>query len=258
MTQEIILTIGNLNKQYNGNGSSAAGATPLSIFSGFNLTCYKHQITSIVGPSGCGKSSLLNIIAGLDHDYTGSIVRNIQSMIGYIFQDDALIPWKNVAENILLGVELQNGNHYDASFCNDLMRQYDLYEYKNYFPQMLSGGMRQKVALAQMMINMPDLVLLDEPFSSQDFFTKIQLENLFYRNIKDNNLSAILVTHDIDEAIALSDRIIVLSQKPCRILKDITFEFRQSELDVLPEHVREMTTSATYFADIYQTLKPEL
>ena len=219
MVKDIIVRIENLNKQYNGNGGSAAA---LSIFAGFNLTCHKQQITSIVGPSGCGKSSLLNMISELDHDYTGSIDRNIQHMVGYIFQDDALIPWKTVAENIMLGKMLRNGDSHDRSFCDDLMRQYGLYEYKDYFPQMLSGGMRQKVALAQMMINKPELVLLDEPFSSQDFFTKIQLENLFYRNIKDNNLSAILVTHDIDEAIALSDRIIVLSQKPCRILKDVS------------------------------------
>jgi NitT/TauT family transport system ATP-binding protein len=123
---------------------------------------------------------------------------------------------------------------------------------------MLSGGMRQKVALAQMMINKPELVLLDEPFSSQDFFTKIQLENLFHKTIRGNKLSAILVTHDIDEAIALSDRIIVLSQKPCRILQDITLDFHVGEDRLLPEEVREMPSISSYFADIYQTLKPEL
>lgn len=255
MTNEIILKTENLNKQYNGNGGDA---THLSIFTGFNLTCYKHKITSIVGPSGCGKSSLLNMISELDNDYTGSITKNIQHMVGYIFQDDALIPWKTVEDNIMLGVRLRNGDTHDRSFCEDLMRQYGLYEYKDYFPQMLSGGMRQKVALAQMMINKPELVLLDEPFSSQDFFTKIQLENLFYKNIRENKLSAILVTHDIDEAIALSDRIVVLSQKPCRILQDITLDFRQGDGSYLPEEVREMTTTSSYFADIYQTLKPEL
>ncbi len=255
MTPETLLNIRNLSKQYNGNSSNASA---LSIFAGLNLEIYKNQITSIVGPSGCGKSSLLNMISELDTDFTGTIDRNIQHMIGYIFQDDALIPWKTVSENILLGVRLKHGNSFDGSRCNDLMRQYGLYEYRDFYPQMLSGGMRQKVALAQMMINNPDLVLLDEPFSSQDFFTKIQLENLFYRNIKDNKLSAILVTHDIDEAIALSDRIIVLSQKPCRIMKDITIEFRQSAKEVLPEQVREMSTITSYFADIYQTLKPDL
>lgn len=255
MRPEKILSIENLSKQYSGNGGS--GGT-LSIFAGFSLTCYKHQITSIIGPSGCGKSSLLNMISELDNEYAGSINKDVGHMIGYIFQDDALIPWKSVSENIMLGVRLKHGDSADRSRCEGLMQQYGLYEYRDYYPQMLSGGMRQKVALAQMMINKPDLVLLDEPFSSQDFFTKIQLENLFYRNIKDNNLSAILVTHDIDEAIALSDRVIVLSQKPCRILKDITIEFRQSDKDVLPEQVREMTTTANYFTDIYQTLKPEL
>src|SRR3972149_9736949 len=115
--------------------------------------------------------------------------------------------------------------------------------------------MRQKVALAQMLVNDPDLILLDEPFSSQDFFTKIQLENLFYTNIKQKKLSAILVTHDIEEAVALSDRIIVLSQKPCRIMKDLFLDFRKNEKFLLPEEVREMTSSSSYFADIYQTLK---
>ena len=218
MTNDIILQAENLNKQYYGNGG---GTTPLSIFDDFNLTCYKHQITSIVGPSGCGKSSLLNMISELDIDYTGTITKNIQHMVGYIFQDDALIPWKTVADNIMLGVRLKNGDTQDWSFCEDLMRQYGLYEYKEYFPQMLSGGMRQKVALAQMMINKPELVLLDEPFSSQDFFTKIQLENLFYKNIRENKLSAILVTHDIDEATYMSDKVFVMTGSPAGFTTEI-------------------------------------
>lgn len=252
MKDNIIVEIQNLNKQYsNSNGK-------LTIFDGFELELFKDQITSIVGPSGCGKTSLLNIISELDKDYNGKIQKNIKNMVGYIFQEDALIPWKTVYENIVLGLSLGNGVSQDVEYYETLLKGYGLYEYKEYYPKMLSGGMRQKVALAQMLINDLDLILLDEPFSSQDFFTKIQLENMFYENIKQKHLAAVLVTHDIDEAIALSDRIIVLSQKPCKILKDIFLDFRQQGKSVLPEHVREMTSISSYFTDIYQTLKPEL
>lgn len=252
MKDNIIVEIQNLNKQY----SNSIGT--LTIFDGFKLSLFKDQITSIVGPSGCGKTSLLNIISELDKDYSGKIQKNIKNMVGYIFQEDALIPWKTVYENTILGLTLKNSVSQDVEYYETLLKGYGLYEYRNYYPKMLSGGMRQKVALVQMLINDLDLILLDEPFSSQDFFTKIQLENMFYENIKQKQLSAVLVTHDIEEAVALSDRIIVLSQKPCKILKDILLDFRKNEKMILPEQVREMTSISTYFADIYQTLKPEL
>jgi len=252
MENNILVGVKNLEKQYNN------GIGTLTIFKGFNLDIFKNQITSIVGPSGCGKTSLLNMISDLDMDYGGKIQKTIQNMIGYIFQKDALIPWKTVYENVLLGVDIRNGDSQRLEYCEKLLKDFSLYEFKDYYPKMLSGGMRQKVALAQMLVNDPDLILLDEPFSSQDFFTKIHLENLFYKNIKEKKLSAILVTHDIEEAVALSDRIIVLSQKPCRIMKDLFLDFRKNEKFLLPEEVREMTSSSSYFADIYQTLKPEL
>lgn len=252
ITDNPVVTVQNLRKQYNN------GIGSLQIFDGLDLVFYKDQITSIIGPSGCGKSTLLNIICELDSNYAGEIDKKIQNMVGYIFQEATLIPWKTVYENILLGLSLKNNISANTGPYQQLLNDYGLYEYRDYYPKMLSGGMRQKVALAQMLINDLDLILLDEPFSSQDFFTKIQLENLFYKNIKQKKLSAILVTHDIEEAIALSDRIIVLSQKPCRIMKDIYMDFRSDKKFLLPEEVREMTSISSYFADIYQTLKPEL
>ncbi len=248
-----IVKIDSLQKEYKSNGSDI-----LQIFDKLSLSLHRNQVTSIVGPSGCGKSTLLNIIAELDKKYNGNVIRNLQSMIGYIFQEDSLIPWKTVHENILLGLKLKKDLASEDNQCEQILRDYSLYEYRNYYPEMLSGGMRQKAALAQMLINDPELILLDEPFSSQDFFTKIQLENLFYKNIKEKKLSAVLVTHDIEEAIALSDRIVVLSQKPCRIIKDIYIEFRKGNGFLLPEEAREMASVSTYFSNIYQTLKPEL
>jgi NitT/TauT family transport system ATP-binding protein len=248
-----IVTINNLRKEFKSNGNGV-----LQIFSDLNLSLYRNQVTSIVGPSGCGKSTLLNIIAELDHNYSGDVDRNVQSMIGYIFQDDSLIPWKTVYENIILGLKLKDDIAFDDARCEQILRDYSLHEYRDYYPEMLSGGMRQKVALAQMLINDPELILLDEPFSSQDFFTKIQLENLFYKNVKEKQLSAVLVTHDIEEAIALSDRIIVISQKPCKILRDTYVDFRKDNGFLLPEKAREMASASSYFSDIYQTLKPEL
>lgn len=248
-----IIEIAGLQKDYQNNHTDV-----LQIFAGLNLTVYNNQITSIVGPSGCGKSTLLNIIAELDKSYNGTVHRKVKTMIGYIFQEDSLIPWKTVSDNILLGLRLRKDLSSDHPQCEKVLRDYGLYEYRDYYPGMLSGGMKQKVALAQMLINDPELIILDEPFSSQDFFTKIQLENLFYKNIKAKQLSAVLVTHDIEEAIALSDRIIVLSQKPCKVLKDVYLDFRVNNNPLLPEEVREMTSLSNYFSEIYKTLKPEL
>lgn len=252
MIKQKVIEILNLQKQYANN------IHILQIFNDLSLSIFKNQITTIVGPSGCGKTTLLNIIAELDMNYKGIIQKNIQNIIGYIFQEDALIPWKTVFENVLLGLSLRKEIKRKDERCNKMLQDCGLYEFRNYYPKTLSGGMRQKVSLAQMLINDPDLILLDEPFSSQDFFTKIQLENLFYTNIKQKQLSAILVTHDIEEAVALSDRIIVLSQKPCKILKDIFLDFRQDGKFLLPEEARELTSVSHYFANIYQTLKPEL
>src|SRR3972149_8213477 len=141
MENNILVGVKNLEKQYN-NGIGA-----LTIFKGFNLDIFKNQITSIVGPSGCGKTSLLNMISDLDMDYGGKIQKTIQNMIGYIFQKDALIPWKTVYENVLLGVDIRNGDSQRLEYCEKLLKDFSLYEFKDYYPKMLSGGMRQKVAL---------------------------------------------------------------------------------------------------------------
>jgi len=252
-TEKAIIQIENLRKEFKNSHSDA-----LVIFDSLDITLYDNQITSIVGPSGCGKSTLLNIIAELDKSYKGTVKRNVKKMIGYIFQDDSLLPWKSVFENIVLGLKLKRHVSNKPIQYEKTLREYGLYEYRDFYPEMLSGGMKQKVALAQMLINEPELILLDEPFSSQDFFEKLRLENLFYKIIKENHLSAILVTHDIEEAIALSDRVVVLSQKPCRIIKDVYLDFRTDGGFMLPEKVRNMASASKYFSDIYQTLKPEL
>jgi len=253
MKDDIIIEIANLQKQFsNGNGVKR-------IFEGFNLSLYRNQITSIIGPSGCGKTTLLNMLCGIDNQFSGHIHKNIKSLVGYIFQEDALIPWKTVHENVLLGAELLGDKMGSkAAQCERLLSEFGLLDCSDYYPRMLSGGMKQKVSLAQMLINDPELILLDEPFSSQDFFAKIHLENTFFEYTKEKGISAVLVTHDVEEAIALSDRIVVISQKPCRILKDVSLDFRKPGELLLPEQVRQLVSSSNYYSEIYQTLKPEL
>ncbi len=172
------------------------------------------EIVAIVGPSGCGKTTLLNLISGLIKPDDGNIL--IHGKIGYMFQKDNLFEWRNVYKNITLGLEI-NKKEINKSKIDEILKKYGLYEFKDFYPKQLSGGMRQRVALIRTLILNPDILLLDEPFSSLDYQSKIIVQEDIYKIIKESKKTTLIVTHDISEAIALADYVYVLSKRPSTI-----------------------------------------
>lgn len=217
------------------------------------------EFLTIVGPSGCGKSTLLNIIAGLLKPSSGEIYinsknsDNISSKMGYMFQRDQLFEWMTVWNNILLGLKIQhkNINNYSKEI-NDLLKNYGLWEFKSHYPGELSGGMRQKVALIRTLAVNPEVLLLDEPFSALDYQTRLNISDEIFKIIKKEGKTAIMVTHDISEAISMSNRIIVLSNRPAKIKKIFNIKF--SVPHDSPLKAREEPEFRVYFNDIWKEL----
>lgn len=187
----------------------------------FSFTMNKGEIISIVGPSGCGKSTILNIIGGLLKQSSGTISFSEEKNIGYMLQEDALFSFKNIFKNCILGLEIKKiNNNKNLEYVSNLLKKYGLDDFKYSYPDNLSGGMRQRVALIRTLAIHPNLILLDEPFSALDYQSRLALTDDVYKIIKEENISAIIITHNIEEAAALSDKIIVLSDRPS-IIKNI-------------------------------------
>lgn len=217
------------------------------------------EFVSLLGPSGCGKSTLLSMLSGLFPPTKGSIKVKNQEVagptqeIGYMLQQDYLLEWRTIRENIILGLEIQGSlNEETEKKTLRLLSEMGLISFKDHYPNQLSGGMRQRVALVRTLATNPDILLLDEPFSALDFQTKLRLEDLVVDTLKRKKKTAVLVTHDISEAIAMSDRIIILSSGPGRIrsIIDIPESLRRS----LPFHSREMPEFQSYFQMVWKEL----
>lgn len=207
-----LLKINRLSKNYHTPNNEIPAIKDLS----FNV--YQNEILAIVGPSGCGKSTLLSILANLENKTSGEIIKNDNYKIGYMLQTDSLFPWLSVLNNTLIGLEIQKEkNQTNINNTTQLLKKYGLYDFKDSFPNNLSGGMRQRVALIRTLAINPSLILLDEPFSALDYQTRLSLSNDMYRIIKNENKTAILITHDIAEAISMADRVIVLTKRPCKV-----------------------------------------
>ena len=190
----------------------------VEVFNNINIDIYSNEFLSIIGTSGCGKSTLLNVISKLDNHYDGSVNYLDDITIGYMIKEDALIEYYNVFDNICLGLKINNKyNENTINYVNSLLDKYDLISYKYKHPSELSGGMRQRVALIRTLSLKPDVLLLDEPFSALDYTTRLLINNDVHKIIKDSGITAIMVTHDIEEALSMSDRIIVLDGKPASI-----------------------------------------
>ncbi|MBF9235501.1 ABC transporter ATP-binding protein [Microvirga alba] len=185
------------------------------------------QFLAIVGPSGCGKTTVLNMMAGLVAPSKGQVYLNNEEVkgpsrsMGYMFARDALLPWRTARDNVEFGLELR-GVPADARRARSqkLLKLVGLSKFENAYPSQLSQGMRQRVALARTMAIEPDIFLLDEPFAALDAQTKLQLESEFELLWQDTHKTAVLVTHDLDEAVALADRILVFGANPGRIILD--------------------------------------
>ncbi len=210
------------------------------------------EFISIIGPSGCGKSTLLSIIAGLENKTAGTIY--IDGKIGYMLQKDNLLEWRTIYNNVLLGLEIQKTKTMEnKKYVEELLKKYGLYEFKDKYPTQLSGGMRQRVALIRTLAIRPKVLLLDEAFSALDYQTRLMVTDDIYKILKNENITAIMVTHDISEAISMSDRIVVLSTRPATVkeIHKIDFEIENRT----PLNCRESPKFSQYFNLMWKELE---
>jgi NitT/TauT family transport system ATP-binding protein len=189
-----------------------------------SLTLREGEIISIVGPSGCGKTTLLNTLCGLLSPDSGSIrwhgreVTGQPQNVGYMLQKDLLLPWRTALGNAMLGLEIRGVAAAEAEDrSRAMLDQLGLHGFADHYPSTLSGGMRQRVALARTLVHEPDVLLLDEPFAALDFQSKLLIESDTAALVRQGRRSLLLITHDIEEAVSLADRVIVLSKRPTRI-----------------------------------------
>ena len=224
-----------------------------------NFTVEGGEFVSLVGPSGCGKSTLLNIISGLIKPSSGEILVDGQvqegysSKIGYMFQKDQLFEWLTVFENVSVGLKIKKMiNENSRNKLEKLLKNYNLWEFKDHYPRQLSRGMRQRVALIRTLALDPEVLLLDEPFSALDYQTRLNVSDEIYEIIKSEGKTAIMVTHDISEAVSMSSRVIVLSKRPAGIKKIINIEFDCENLT--PLKCREHNKFRIYFNDIWKEM----
>ena len=192
----------------------------------------KEEFVAIVGPSGCGKTTILSLIAGILKPSSGEILLNGEPVntktgkIGYMFQHDQLFPWRTIWQNVKLGLEIQHDKSSESkAYMLNLLEKYGLIDFKNNYPQELSGGMRQRVALIRTLVLQPNILLLDEPFSALDYQTRQTVVDDVSNIIRAENKTSILVTHDIGEAVSMADRVIVLSKRPAVIKAEFKIPF---------------------------------
>ncbi len=221
----------------------------------------ENSFASLVGPSGCGKTTILSLIAGLlkpsegEITINGEVVGKHDGKVGYMFQRDHLFEWRTIWQNITLGLEIQkkNKNHDSLQRAEDLLKKYDLYNFRNKKPRQLSGGMRQRVALIRTLMLEPALLLLDEPFSALDFQTRLLVCDDVYEIIKKEKKTALLVSHDISEALSMSDRIIVLTHRPASVKEIVELNFKGKT----PLEKREDSEFGRFFEQIWRSLTNE-
>ena len=186
----------------------------------FSFDLKEGEFVSIVGPSGCGKSTILSILCELLEKSSGNIELVDNTTIGYMLQEDSLLEFRTILKNCLLGLEIKKQlTEENKKYVLDLLETYGLKDFVNSYPENLSGGMRQRCALIRTLATKPDILLLDEPFSALDYQTRLAVSDDVYKILKKEKKSAIMVTHDLAEAISMSDRIIVLSGRPSKIKK---------------------------------------
>lgn len=219
-----------------------------------SFTVYNQEFLVIVGPSGCGKSTLLDLIVGQIHPEKGQIT-GVNDSIGYMLQKDHLFEWRTIEKNILLGLEIQKKkNRENLALANALLKKYDLYDFRQKYPRELSGGMRQRAALIRTLVTSPELLLLDEPFSALDYQTRLQVADDIGRIIRSEKKTAILVTHDLSEAISMGDRILVLSVRPAKVVREIRLDFDPSLSSI---ERRETDAFKRYFSELWKEMNAD-
>ena len=229
------------------------------ILNDVNLTLNDGELVCLLGVSGGGKTTLFNIIAGLLEPQQGQVLLNGEDITGqsgkvsYMLQKDYLLHWRSIRSNALLGLEIQKKLTPETiAYVDALLEQYGLGDFKESYPYQLSGGMRQRVALIRTLAIRPDILLLDEPFSALDYQTRLSVSDEIGTIIRKEGKTAILVTHDISEAISLSDRVVVLTKRPAKLKK--IFPIRFSMAEHTPMQAREAPEFKDYFNAIWKEL----
>lgn len=241
-----ILEIINLKKCFHSKDDSVVA------LDGIDFDVYKNEFISIVGPSGCGKSTILSILAGLYEKSDGQINIDKDISIGYMLQKDSLFSWRSVLDNCLVGLEVTNQmTDENKEYVVSLLKTYGLYDFKDKYPDSLSGGMRQRVALIRTLALKPDILLLDEAMSALDYQSRLAISDDIYRIIKNEGITAIMVTHDIAEAISMSDRIIVLTKRPAKIKKIYKVELSDKST---PINNRKCKEFSKYYDELWRDL----
>lgn len=236
------------------NISTHFGKTP--VLRDISMHLDKGEFVSVIGPSGCGKSTLLKVIMGAVSPSTGGInydgkpIKRGEHSFGFMPQRDALLPWRRIIDNVTLGLEIQGSATVDAQRkAEPMFKRFGLEGFEQHYPAQLSGGMRQRAALMRTIIQDKTIQLLDEPFSALDALTRIELQRWLEVQWQQEQWSTILITHDVREAIILSDRIYVLSPRPASVIAEITVDFAR------PRKGAEFTKSAAIIeADILDLL----
>lgn len=241
-----ILSIKNLRKIYHTKQGE------IQAVDDFSFDLLDGEFVAIVGPSGCGKSTILSILCGLEDKSSGNVKFKDNTKIGYMLQGDSLFEWRTIFNNCLLGLEI-NGclNQETKDYVSTLLDTYGLKDFKESYPNNLSGGMRQRVALIRTLATNPDILLLDEPFSALDYQSRLAVSDDVYNIIKKEKKSAIMVTHDIAEAISMADRVIVLSERPCDIKSIYKIDLSNRSTPIENRKAKEF---AKYYDDIWKDL----
>lgn len=251
-----ILTLQNISYSYH----SLQGET--LALSNISFKVFEGEFIAIVGPSGCGKSTLLSIIARLIEPESGTIsIQNPDGSIhyphiGYMLQRDYLFEWRTVYENVILGLELnKKKTKENIDYVNTLLKEYGLFDFRDKKPGELSGGMKQRTALIRTLALKPQILLLDEPFSALDYQTRLQVSGDIGNIIHKSRKTAILVTHDLSEAISLADRVLILSNRPARIKKDLPIVLTKTSDSLIAS--RNAPEFSSYFNILWEELSNE-
>ncbi len=240
-----LLEIKNLSKNYNTKMGEVKAIDNIS------FDVYDKEFLCIIGSSGCGKSTLLNILANLDYLSEGEIIKNNDLKIGYMLQEDCLLPWLNILDNAMLGLDIMHiKTEENIKYVKNLLEKYGLGDFLEKYPNQLSGGMRQRVALIRTLATKPDILLLDEPFSALDYMSRLMVSEDVSKIIKNEKKTVVMITHDIAEALSLADRIIVLSKRPAVIKKIYNIDIEGST----PMERRKSPRFAPYYDLLWKEL----
>ena len=234
--------------------------TEIKALENVSFTVHEGEFVSVIGPSGCGKTSVLSIIAGLIKPSNGELIfggnsKTSDSSIGYMLQKDELFPWRTIEGNAYLPLEIKRDkDEKHRKIVEKLLKKYNLWEFRKSYPHELSGGMRQRAALIRTLASSPELLLLDEPFSALDYQTRLAVCDDVYDIIKSERKTAILVTHDISEAIATSDKIVVLSARPSKV---VNIHDIDTDKSLTPLKRREEAGFSKWFERLWRELNDE-